>query len=181
MYNLTFTCFKGLNNDLVNISRELKETTSQACLCTESFGHRPSHGAWLGESQTTCTSIWCFWLDYLKLTAFAQSWVPLVVSCLYHTPAYLRCLYLWSAGHQVQGVRVHWSCFLSQGLIWYCLLQSKIRPSYSMAAVHVKPSEWAPVTWTGRVLWFPQQNISPVRHSVTLQLSYSFKYLSCFD
>lgn len=88
-----------------------------------------------------------------------------VVPCLHHTPAYLGCLFLYlcSAGHQVHWVRVHWSHFLSQGLIGYLLLQSKIRHSYSVAALHVKPSEWAAVTWAGLMLLLPQQIIvSPV-------------------
>lgn len=95
--------------------------------------------SWLGESQTACTSVDCFLLSCLKRTDFAWSCVPLVGSCLYHTPAYLRCifLYLRPEGHQVHWVRVHWSCSLSQRLIWYLLLPSKIRYSYSAAAMHV--------------------------------------------
>lgn len=115
---------------------------------------------------------------------------PVVVPCLYHTPAYLGCLfpYLCSAGHQVHWVRVHWSHFLSQRLIGYLLLQSKIRHSYSVAAVHVK--SW--VGWVGCChLGWPDAVVTSAdhcltcvtsgRHSLTLGLSCGFKDLSWFD
>lgn len=55
---LTAGCRKGLHKDPVNPSVELKEqNTSQACLCTESLRQRPPQGAWMGESQNTCTSV----------------------------------------------------------------------------------------------------------------------------